>query len=100
MTKKKDVLETTADTIENHLAEFQPLLDDINIPEDQRREFVEMLWSIMVQFVALGFGADTASQAIATHIANTLNDEPSALSDVFAVSQKRISETDIETRPL
>jgi len=52
----------------DHLAEFYPYLEDLNIPEDQRREFLETLWSIMVQFVSLGFGVDTASQAISAKL--------------------------------
>ncbi|MEP0505207.1 MAG: hypothetical protein ABJD13_12015 [Paracoccaceae bacterium] len=105
MNKTKDEFENTINTIENHLAEFQPLLDDINIPENQRREFVEVLWSIMVQFVALGFGADAASQAITTHMTEAADKEPSenaslALMDAFAVSQCKNSNQDIEARKL
>ncbi|MEO0747746.1 MAG: hypothetical protein AAFZ10_05150 [Pseudomonadota bacterium] len=53
---------------EKHLEEFQPYLDEIDIPEDQKREFLALLWSIMVEFVNLGFGVDAASQAIAAHM--------------------------------
>ena len=34
---------------------YLSLLDDEDIPDDQKREFIETLWSIMVSFVDLGF---------------------------------------------
>ncbi|WP_299732802.1 hypothetical protein [uncultured Tateyamaria sp.] len=51
-------------TAQNDFAEFAHYLDGSEIPVDQQEEFLALLWSIMVQFAALGFGADTASQAI------------------------------------
>lgn len=72
------------------LAEFEPYLEDIHIPEERKQEFLETLWSIMVQFVALGFGADAASQAIAAHLLDKPDgDTPKktqALCDTFAAS--------------
>ncbi len=65
MKQQKDDPET------NHsLTEFQPYLDDVDIPADQKQAFLELIWSIMVEFVALGFGADATSQAIAAHMAD------------------------------
>lgn len=42
---------------------YQSMLDDADIPEDKKREFVETLWSIVVQFVDLGFGIHPLQQA-------------------------------------
>ena len=58
----KDIEVTSA--AQPDYAEFAHYLDGSEIPVDQREEFLALLWSIMVQFAALGFGADTASQAI------------------------------------
>lgn len=58
----KDIEVTSA--TQSDYAEFAHYLEGSEIPVDQREEFLALLWSIMVQFAALGFGADTASQAI------------------------------------
>ncbi|MEM6887559.1 MAG: hypothetical protein AAGA74_02215 [Pseudomonadota bacterium] len=60
---KTNDIEVTS-TAQPDYAEFAHYLDGSEIPVDQRDEFLALLWSIMVQFAALGFGADTASQAI------------------------------------
>jgi len=65
------------------LAEFQPYLDDIHILDDQKHAFLELLWSIMVQFAALGFGVDAASQAIAAQLSKTDCDTPASLRQHF-----------------
>lgn len=41
---------------------YQSLLDDPQIPGDQKQEFVELLWSIAVQFVDLGVGIHPLQQ--------------------------------------
>ncbi|EDQ31804.1 hypothetical protein HPDFL43_21874 [Hoeflea phototrophica DFL-43] len=35
---------------------YQSFLDDYDIPEAQKRELIEALWAIIVQFIDLGFG--------------------------------------------
>ena len=35
---------------------YQSFLDDSDIPEDKKRELIETLWAIMVQFVDMGIG--------------------------------------------
>jgi hypothetical protein len=37
-------------------AYYQSFLDDYDIPEAQKRELIESLWAIIVQFIDLGFG--------------------------------------------
>ena len=78
MTTQKEDLKTP-----HHLEEFQPYLDDVDIPDDQKRAFLELIWSIMVEFVALGFGADATSQAIAAHLADALDKEASDPSKIM-----------------
>lgn len=41
---------------------YQPLLDDPGVSEDQKREFIETLWTIVVQFVDMGFGIHPIQQ--------------------------------------
>jgi len=35
---------------------YAPLLDDPDLSEDQKREFLQALWNIITNFVDLGFG--------------------------------------------
>ncbi len=37
-------------------AKYEAMLDESDLSEAQKREFLETLWQIMVQFVDLGFG--------------------------------------------
>ena len=43
--------------------EYTPYLEDADLTEDQKREFLETLWNIMVSFVDLGFGIHPIQQA-------------------------------------
>ncbi|MFQ6550648.1 hypothetical protein AADZ90_022130 [Aestuariibius sp. 2305UL40-4] len=38
---------------------YLPLLEDEDIPEEQKRELIKTLWLIVVTFVDLGFGIET-----------------------------------------
>ena len=49
---------------------YQALLDDPELSEDQKREFIETIWSIVVQFVDMGFGIE------ATQLALNANEAP------------------------
>ncbi|WP_208348946.1 hypothetical protein [Pseudaestuariivita rosea] len=42
---------------------YLPLLEDEDIPDDQKRELIETLWSIVVAFVDLGFGIHPVQQS-------------------------------------
>ena len=82
----------------HHLEEFQIYLDEVDIPDDQKHAFLELIWSIMVEFVALGFGADATSQAIAAHLAAGLDE--TELKDSFAAASPNIKpKNDCEARP-
>ena len=41
---------------------YAPYLEDADLTEEQKREFLETLWSIMVSFVDLGFGIHPVQQ--------------------------------------
>jgi len=42
---------------------FAPLLDDPALSEDQKRQVLEALWTIIVSFVELGFQVDPAEES-------------------------------------
>ncbi len=42
---------------------YQSFLDDTDIPEHKKQEFIEALWSIITAFVDLGFGIHPVQQA-------------------------------------
>ncbi|WP_299632610.1 hypothetical protein [uncultured Roseobacter sp.] len=37
------------------VAKYQAMIDDPGLSEDQKREFIEALWTIVIAFVDLGF---------------------------------------------
>ncbi|MCC0007710.1 MAG: hypothetical protein H6876_06245 [Hyphomicrobiaceae bacterium] len=43
---------------------YEEYLADADIPEDQKKELIEALWGIIVSFVDLGFGIESAQAAI------------------------------------
>jgi len=42
---------------------YAQYLEDSDLSEDQKREFIETLWSVIVSFVDLGFGVHPLQQA-------------------------------------
>ena len=43
---------------------YRVYLEDTELTEDQQREYLEMLWSIMATVVELGFGLDSVQQVL------------------------------------
>lgn len=43
---------------------YRIYLENSELTEDQQREYLEILWSIMMTFVELGFGLDSVQQAL------------------------------------
>ncbi|MEM5474816.1 hypothetical protein [Pacificibacter sp. AS14] len=64
------------------MPEYLPFFEDEDISEDQKREMIEALWSIMVSFVDLGFGIHPVQQACGKDI--SLAEMPTA--DVLNLS--------------
>ena len=50
--------------LEIDVEKYQALLDDPSLTEDQKRQLIEALWSIIVAFVDLGFGVHPMQQVI------------------------------------
>lgn len=46
---------------------YADALDQSDLTDDEKREFIETLWYIVVSFVDLGFGIDSVSHAIDSH---------------------------------
>ena len=44
------------------IADYRAEVDELGLDEDQAREFLEMLWSIMASFVRLGIEVDICGQ--------------------------------------
>lgn len=42
---------------------YARFLEDADLTEDQKREFLQSLWNVIVEFVSLGFGVHPAQQA-------------------------------------
>lgn len=64
---------------------YEPLLADETIPEAQKRELIETLWSIITQFVAMGFEIHPV-QAVQEACGQPTNtSDQSALSSAFMV---------------
>lgn len=59
----KDFEETKFGTLRLDVDYYQTLLDDVEIPEDKKREMIETLWQIVVSFVSLGFDVHPLQQA-------------------------------------
>ncbi len=51
-------------TLEVDLDYYQSYLDDLDISEEQKREVIEALWTIVVAFVDLGFGINTVQNVL------------------------------------
>tara|TARA_A100001391_G_scaffold153410_2_gene111236 strand:- start:11813 stop:12166 length:354 start_codon:yes stop_codon:yes gene_type:complete len=54
----------TSPLIELDLDVYAPYLQDADICEDDKRQLIEALWSIIVSFVQLGYGLTPAQQVL------------------------------------
>ncbi|QFT28864.1 hypothetical protein FIV00_00045 [Labrenzia sp. THAF82] len=70
---------------------YQAFMDDTAIPEDQKREMIETLWSIIVAFVDLGFGIHPAKQAV-----NAKQNRATAIIEQFAAKAETRPQTEKE----
>lgn len=73
------------------IAYYQALLDEEDMEPDQKRELIETLWSIVVAFVDLGFGAHPVQQAQVAAGAGNQSEEQlrHAVRDFIAVQRKK-----------
>ncbi|MGF1620438.1 MAG: hypothetical protein ACFCUR_07485 [Rhodomicrobiaceae bacterium] len=81
---------------------YQTFLDDMDVPDEQKRELIQTIFSIVVQFVDLGFGISPECQAIRAGKSDVAvesslkNAKISPFSKEFA-TMKTASETEKET---
>lgn len=62
-TKKQESAENTCPVITVDYEKYAHFLDNPDLTEDQKREFIQALWNIMCEFVSLGFGVHPLQQA-------------------------------------
>lgn len=63
-------------------------LEDSDMSDDQKREFLETLWSIMVSFVDLGFGLHPTQQACEQKIDFSQPQESDVLGSTHSLSHE------------
>lgn len=61
--KKIPPIRSATPRIELDLQKYEALLDDENLSEVEKRELVQTLWNVIVEFVSLGFGVHPLQQA-------------------------------------
>ena len=73
MNKRKEKQEHLSDGSNNEIARqtlkidwklYETYLENSDLTENQKKEFIETLWAIMVQFVDLGFGIAPVQQVL------------------------------------
>ncbi len=70
------------------VALYENYLTDSDLSEDQKREFLETLWSIIVAFVDLGFGVHPLQQA--SEACGQNSDLPSSAKDDVVSSDVKL----------
>lgn len=43
---------------------YRPLLDDFNLADDQKDEFIDVMWGLLDSFVARAHGTDAVQKAV------------------------------------
>lgn len=56
-------IEGYSPTLEVEVDKYQCYLDDPSISDEQKAEMIEILWSIVVNFVDIGFGVHPVQEA-------------------------------------
>lgn len=51
-------------TLSIDMEKYLGQIEDWNLSEDQKREFIETLWGLLIAFAELGFGISAAEQAM------------------------------------
>ena len=63
---EKEIDNTNFRTLTIDVDKYQELLDDVDIPDEQKLELIETLWNIVVQFIDLGFGIHPVQRSSAS----------------------------------
>lgn len=61
---KKDPGKSEYATLRLDIEFYQSLLEDVDVSIDQKREFIETMWGILIQFVELGIGIEATQLAL------------------------------------
>ncbi len=90
-TPKKTELPLSSLTLD--AARYDEYLADSDLTEEQKQEFLEALWNIIVSFVDLGFGIDTTQaacgQLLQTVFEDSLRDSNMVKSDTLPKDFKK-----------
>ncbi len=60
---KPDTLTTTRPALKLDVERYEKMLNDCDLTEEQRQEFLETIWTIIVGFVDLGYDIHPLQQA-------------------------------------
>lgn len=83
-------------TITVDVERYQAYLDDSGLTDEQKREFLQALWSIIVAFVDLGFGVHPLQEVCGK---DTQNGSDSVKQEFDAIELGDISDTEENERP-
>lgn len=78
---------------------FEEYLADSDLTDDQKHEFLTVLWSIIVGFVDLGFGIHPVQQALASASSEAAS-EKSAVDDVSLIPFRQEEQKDNDKQSL
>lgn len=79
------------------VAKYQAMIDDPSLSEDQKRDFIEALWQIIVAFVDLGFEVHPVQLACG-QVENAAAENQNAAPDVLGSSQQPKSKFEAAAR--
>ena len=85
--KKPTTASTARPALKLDVARYEDMLKDCDLTEEQRQEFLETIWSIIVGFVDMGFGIHPVQQAASEGCGQEL-DLTSFMADNVVSSQK------------
>jgi len=86
-----DVAPVTRPALKLDLVRYEKMLNNCDLTEQQRQDFLETLWSVIVGFVDLGFEVHPLQQA-APHTCGQQLDLTSFLASDVITSKKGISQ--------
>lgn len=72
----------TRRSLQVDIARYQAMLDAPDLDDEQKRQFVEALWHVIVAFVDLGFQIHPVQQACG-QVGNAASENPDAAGDVL-----------------
>lgn len=77
----------TQRSLQVDVAKYQAMLDAPDLDEEQKRQFIEALWQVIVAFVDLGFQVHPVQQACG-QVGNAASENPDAAGNVLNSAQQ------------